>query len=56
MGKKPTKFTEKLEFRHKNRIFRDLKWRGAMKTGGWVGFRDEELLADTNMRKWSRLK
>jgi hypothetical protein len=42
MGKKPTKITKKWEFWHKNRIFRDLKSRGAIKTGGWVGPRDEE--------------
>ena len=42
MGKKPTKITKKWEFLHKNHIFRDLKLRGAIETGGWVGFRDEE--------------
>ena len=42
MGKKPTKITQKWAFWHKNHIFRGLKSRGAIKTGGWVGFRDEE--------------
>ena len=56
MGKKPTKITKKWEFWLETHIFRDLKSRGAIKTGGWVGFREEELLADTSMQKWSRLK
>ena len=52
MGEKPTKIsTINGQFWHKNHIFRDLKLRGAIKTGGWVGFRDEEWLADTKYAK-----
>ena len=40
----------------KTPFFDILECGGTIETGGWVGNRDEEWLADTRMQKWSRFE